>query len=157
MFFDRGRYLSPEVKCSIYERFTFSWINPLIIKGFRKTLNENDIYELPDFIRASNTLKDFHTHRKKSLLGSLFYTFRKELFVQFCYSILWSIVNIFAPPYFLRRILLYVQNYPNHVDETQVRAYFYVVGLFMSTIVSSICFQQALYIGRQIGIRTQVG
>ncbi|CAG8562619.1 uncharacterized protein OCT59_007764 [Rhizophagus irregularis] len=148
-----GRFPSPEVKCSLYEHFTFSWLIPLMAKGFRKTLDENDIYELPDYSRASNVLKGFH--RKGSLVRSLFYTFRKELFVQFCYSVIWSITLIFAPPYFLRKILLYVQNYPNNGDETQVSAYFYVIGLFLGTIVPSLCFQQALYIGRKLGIKTQ--
>ncbi|GBB94776.1 hypothetical protein RclHR1_02410022 [Rhizophagus clarus] len=147
-----GRYLSPEVKCSLYEYFTYSWINPLLTKGFRKTLNENDVYELPDYSRASNVLKNFH--RKDSLIRSLFYTFRKELFIQFCYSMM-SIIIMFAPPYFLRKILLYVQNYPNNGDETQVSAYFYVVGLFLGTMIPSLCFQQALYIGRNLGIKTQ--
>ncbi|RIA90254.1 P-loop containing nucleoside triphosphate hydrolase protein [Glomus cerebriforme] len=150
-----GRYLSPEVKCSLYEKFTFSWINPLINKGLRKTLDENDIYELPDFDKASNVLKNFHINKKRSLLRSLFYTFRKELIVQFIYSVIWSIVLIFAPPYFLRKILLYVQNYPNNGDETQVTAYFYVIGLFLGTLIPSLCFQQALFIGRKLGIRTQ--
>ncbi|CAI2164969.1 18561_t:CDS:10 [Funneliformis geosporum] len=150
-----GRYLSPEVKCSLYDQFMFSWINPLLKKGFRKTLNENDIYEMPNFERAPNVLKDFRLHRKQSFLRSMLYTFRKELCVQFFYSISWSVLTTFAPPYFLRKILLFVQNYPNNGDETQVTAYLYVIGLFLGSVVPSLCFQQALFIGRQLGIKTQ--
>src|SRR5256885_1554789 len=98
--------------CKIYHPFFF--FNFHSGKLFHKTLNENDLYELPNFVRASNALKVFHNNRKKSLIGSLFYTLRKDLFVQFCYSIVWSIVNTLAPPYFLRKILLYIQNYPNN-------------------------------------------
>jgi hypothetical protein len=145
------------VKCSLYDHYLFSWVNPLISKGFRKTLNENDIYELPDFVRASNVLKDYKIHKRKSLFGSLFHTFKKELFVQLCYSLIWSTITIFAPPYFLQKILIYVQNYPNNGDETEVKAYFYVLGLFLGTVIPSLCFQQTLFIGRQLGIKTQVG
>lgn len=129
----------------------------MISKGFRKTLNENDIYEMPNISRASNALKVFHVHKKNSLLKSLFYTFRKDLIVQFFYSVMWSIGTIFAPPYFLREILLYVQNYPNNGDDAEVRAYFYVAGLFFGIVIPSLCFQQSLWIGRQLGIKTQVG
>ncbi|CAG8506025.1 1335_t:CDS:10 [Funneliformis caledonium] len=154
-FITFGRYLSPEVKCSLYDQFMFSWINPLLTKGFRKTLNEKDVYEMPNFVRASNVLKDFRLHRKQSFLRSMLYTFRKELCVQFFYSISWSVLTTFAPPFFLRKILLFVQNYPNNGDETQVTAYLYVIGLFLGSVVPSLCFQQALFIGRQLGIKTQ--
>jgi hypothetical protein len=111
---------------------------------------------LPNVAKASNVLKGFHTHKKKSLIRSLFYTFRKELFAQCIYSVIWSIVTIFAPPYFLREILLYVQNYPNNGDDAEVRAYFYVAGLFFGIVIPSLCFQQSLWIGRQLGFKTQV-
>ncbi|CAJ0751060.1 18110_t:CDS:10 [Entrophospora sp. SA101] len=106
-----GRYLSPELSASLYDQITFSWVNPLISKGFRKTLDESDIYELPKFNRARNILKKFHSSRKK--------------------------------------------NYPIKQEDSRSTAYYYVFGLLLSTIVPSLCFQQSLYIGRQICIKIQ--
>ncbi|CAG8557324.1 8544_t:CDS:10, partial [Ambispora gerdemannii] len=147
-----GRFRSPELKASIYEQFMFSWINPLINKGFRQTLTQKDVYELPSFNQAKNILKVFHRVRRPSFLKSLFCSFRTELTIQLIYSVVWSILNALAPPYFLEQILRYVQNYPNN-KVSQTTAYLYVVGLFLGTVMQSFCFQQSLHIGRQICIK----
>ncbi|CAJ0837317.1 5765_t:CDS:10 [Entrophospora sp. SA101] len=150
-----GRYLSPELSASLYDQITFSWVNPLISKGFRKTLDESDIYELPKFNRARNILKKFHSSRKSSFVLSLFSTFKKELCIQSAYSLVWITISSFGPPYFLKEILIYVENYPIKQEDSRSTAYYYVFGLLLSTIVPSLCFQQSLYIGRQICIKIQ--
>ncbi|CAG8457297.1 10170_t:CDS:10, partial [Acaulospora morrowiae] len=148
-----GRYLSPEVKSSLYDKYTFSWVNPLIKKGFRETLYENDVFELPYLCRAKNVVKSFREFRR-SFVVSLFLTFRRDLVRQFFYAMVWTLIVAFAPPYFLKKILLYVQTYPNN-EVSLMTAYMYVVALFLGTLIPSLCFQQALYIGRQISIKTQ--
>ncbi|CAG8662784.1 1504_t:CDS:2, partial [Scutellospora calospora] len=145
-----GRYMSPEVKCSLYDQLMFSWVNPLINKGFRSTLDHKDIFELPSFAQAKNILKIFNSFKKPSFIKSLFFTFRKELLIQFIYSILWSLTFSIIPPYFLRKLLLYVQNYPKGSHET---AYLYSLGFFLGSVVPSLFFQQALHIGRHLSVK----
>ncbi|CAG8789867.1 27695_t:CDS:2, partial [Racocetra persica] len=123
--------------------------------SFRSTLDDKDIFELPSFARAKNIVKIFHSSKKPSILKSLFLTFRKELLIQFIYSMIWTLIHSFVPPYFLQKLLLYVQDYPNHKDESLVTAYSYALGLFLATVVPSLCFQQALYIGRHLSIKCQ--
>ncbi|CAG8581475.1 740_t:CDS:10, partial [Diversispora eburnea] len=147
-----GIYLSPELKASLYERFMFSWVNPLISKGFRKTLEKDDVFELPYFLKAKYVVNSFHKTQRPSysFLKSLFLVLRKDIIIQFFYSIAWSIITALGPPYALKKILLYVQNYPNN-EMSQMTAYMYVFGLFLGVVIPSFCFQQALIIGRQIG------
>ncbi|CAG8612654.1 13568_t:CDS:10, partial [Racocetra persica] len=149
-----GRYPSPEMKCSFYDKFTFSWVNPLISKGFRSTLNDEDILELPSFARAKNILKTFHSSKKSSITKSLILASQKELLIQLIYAIFWTLIYSFVPPYFIQKLLLYVQNYSNH-EESHVTAYSYAFGLFFGTVVPSLCFQQALYIGRHLSVKCQ--
>ncbi|CAG8497624.1 4034_t:CDS:10 [Ambispora leptoticha] len=150
-----GRFLSPETKTSLYSQFMFSWINPLINKGFRQTIIDKDVYEVPFSYRTKNCIKAFHKCLyQDSFLKSLICTLRKELIIQFFYSMGWSIITAFAPPYFLEKILIYVQNYPNN-ESSQVTAYLYAVGLFLGTVIASLLYQQALYIGRQVGMKTR--
>jgi len=134
----------------------FSWVNPLISKGFRCTLSEKDVYKLPKFVTAEYAAKIYNKNRKHSVTQSLLYTFRTELVIQFVYSIIWSVVYVFAPPYFLQKILVFVQDYPNNHGETIETIYWYAIGLLLGNIIPSLAFQQALYIGRQLGIRIQV-
>ncbi|CAG8609839.1 19722_t:CDS:10, partial [Racocetra persica] len=120
-----GRYVSPEVKCSLYDKITYSWVNPLISRGFRSTLEDKDIFELPSFARAKNILKTFHSSKKPSIIKSLLFAFRKELFIQFIYSI------------------------------SHVTAYSYAFGLFLGLVVPSLCMQQSLYIGRHLSVKCE--
>ncbi|CAG8465353.1 5760_t:CDS:10, partial [Scutellospora calospora] len=147
-----GRYLSPETKCSLYDEFTFSWVNPLISKGFRSTLDDKDVFELPSFAKAKNILKTYNSFKKSSIFKSLLFNSRKELLIQFVYSMLWSLITSFVPPYFLQQLLLYIQNYP---EGSHTTAYLYAFGLFLGVVVPSLCFQQSLYIGRHLGVKFQ--
>ncbi|KAF0506686.1 P-loop containing nucleoside triphosphate hydrolase protein [Gigaspora margarita] len=149
-----GRYSSPEVKCSLYDKLLFSWVNPLISKGFRSTLDDKDVFELPGFAKAKNILKAFHSFQKSSIIKSLIFTFRKELLIQLIYSIIWSLMYSFVPPYYLQKLLSYVQDYPTPED-SYVTAYSYAFGLFWGTVIPSLCFQQALYIGRHLSVKSQ--
>ncbi|CAG8502741.1 9329_t:CDS:10 [Gigaspora rosea] len=149
-----GLYSSPELKCSLYDKLLFSWVNPLISKGFRSTLDDKDVFDLPSFAKAKNIFKAFHSFKKSSIIKSLIFTFRKELLIQLIYSIIWSLMYSFVPPYYLQKLLLYVQNYPTPED-SYVTAYSYAFGLFWGTVIPSLCFQQALYIGRHLGVKCQ--
>ncbi|XP_041373545.1 multidrug resistance-associated protein 1-like isoform X2 [Gigantopelta aegis] len=45
-YYELGIPPSPETKASFPSRVTFSWMNSLLITGYRKTLEENDLFEL---------------------------------------------------------------------------------------------------------------
>ncbi|KAI8066840.1 P-loop containing nucleoside triphosphate hydrolase protein [Gongronella butleri] len=149
---DTGRPLSGEGWASIYSQFMFSWVTVLMKLGYRRTLNDEDLIELPPNNRAKNVLSNFRSHRKPRLLASILYTFRWPLFIQFIYSMVWSIV-VFGPAYFLNGIINYIEH---HEDGSPVlTAYLFVLGLFITNSAQSLALQQALYIGRTLGIRLQ--
>ncbi|KAI8979970.1 P-loop containing nucleoside triphosphate hydrolase protein [Pilobolus umbonatus] len=148
---EEGRILSSEKWVSLYSKYTFSWIGDLMKKGHKGTLDDKDLIELPSRSLTKNTLKNYQSLKSARILPSFYKTFRGLLFYQFIYNLI-SNTFIFGPPYCLNRIVKYIEDPQGAPSST---AYLYVLGLFLSGCIQSIFFQQSLYIGRVMGIRTQ--
>ncbi|KAI8636891.1 P-loop containing nucleoside triphosphate hydrolase protein [Parasitella parasitica] len=149
---DTGRVMSGENWASFYSRFMFSWVNPMMEKGNRKTLNDNDLFEVTPEKRAKNTLKRYRLQKKATMLLKFFSTFKRPLTIQFFYCLAWSVL-MFGPPYFLNKIIKFIEH--GKQDETVSSAFIYVSCLFLTSCGHSLCYQQALYIGRSLGIQIQ--
>ncbi|KAK9718409.1 Transporter of the ATP-binding cassette (ABC) [Basidiobolus ranarum] len=142
---------SPEETASILSLTTFSWMNDLIYKGYRKSIQFEDIYDLQRQEKSGYMCKKFNEERLKfpnrSLAYQLIYFFRKQLWVQLAYSN-FIILFTFTGPYFLKKILDYLEHPESHSREM---AYLYVFGLLFGYIMLSIVSSQTLWIGRKIG------
>ncbi|KAI9247698.1 hypothetical protein BDA99DRAFT_565069 [Phascolomyces articulosus] len=150
---DTGRVQSTENWASLYSQFLFSWVETMMKEGYRRTLNDDDLNELPPENRAKNILSNYRKHKSRSVLKSLFRAYRGPFIIQFLYCTVWN-VGMFGPPLFLNKIVKYIENV-NHNDEPVSTAYLYVIGLFVTGVVQTLAVQQALYIGRTNGIRIQ--
>ncbi|KAG1046896.1 hypothetical protein G6F43_010636 [Rhizopus delemar] len=149
---ESGRVLSTENWASLYSKFMFSWVNVMMKEGYRRTLNDDDLVELPSDNRAKHALSNFREHKKsKSIVSTLLRTFKIPLFIQLLYCVSWCIL-LFGPPFFLNKIITYIEN-PH--GEPVSTAFFYVLGLFVTNSAQSLFLQQGLYIGRVLGIRIQ--
>lgn len=62
---------------------------------------------------------------------------------------------MFGPPLFLNKIIKYIESGNQGDREPASTAYLYVFGLFITGAVQTLAVQQALYIGRTLGIRIQ--
>lgn len=123
-------------------------------EGYRKTLNDDDLLELPPQNRAVNILRHYRKKKNKHMVIALFAAFRWELFIQMFYALGWSI-TIFGPPYFLNKIIKSIENPASELNGSSLTPFFFVLGLFVTSCIQSLLLQQALYIGRTLGIRIQ--
>jgi ABC-type multidrug transport system fused ATPase/permease subunit len=128
----------------------FSWVNEMMKKGNHQTLNDDDLLELPNESRAKNALALYRLQKTASMALNLLASFKSPLFAQFWYCMGWSIL-MFGPPLFLNKIIKFIEN----GDESVSSAFIYVLGLFLTSCGQSLAYQQALYIGRTLGIRIQ--
>lgn len=147
--------MSGESWASIYSKFMFSWISPMMKEGYRRTLEPEDLLELAREDRAKNTLADYNSKKtQRSMALSVFVTLRGLFLHQLVYSIVWSF-SMFVPPYALNKIVKYIEN-PELVDQDSVStAFLYVLALFIALTVQSLSYQQSLHLGRIMGIRIQ--
>ncbi|XP_071095599.1 multidrug resistance-associated protein 1-like [Haliotis cracherodii] len=58
-YYHMGTVLSPETRASFLSRVTFSWINSLLFKGYRKSLEEEDLFELHPRDKSERVLPQF--------------------------------------------------------------------------------------------------
>lgn len=149
---DTGRVMSGENWASIYSQYFFCWVHDMMKEGYRRTLNEDDLYELVPENRAKSILASYRSNKSHSLLWGIFKTFKKPLIAQFLYCSVWNI-GMFGPPLFLNKIVKYIEN-PNSTEPAST-AFVYVLLLFITGAVQTLAVQQALYIGRTLGIRIQ--
>ncbi|KAG0166993.1 hypothetical protein DFQ28_007487 [Apophysomyces sp. BC1034] len=151
---DTGREMSGETWASIYSQFMFCWVNKMMKEGFNRTLNDEDLIELPTENRSRNAHAKYKRYSTASMAWGLLKTFREPLTRQFGYCMVWS-VSMFGPPYFLNKVIKYIENADPTTRVPVATAYLYVLGLFITSSMQSLAYQQALYIGRTLGIRIQ--
>ncbi|CAG8734590.1 40836_t:CDS:10 [Gigaspora margarita] len=112
----------------------------------------NNVFELPDFLKTEKIIEICNIS-SNSIFMSLCLTSWKELLVQFIFAMIWTFVYSIVPPYFLEKVLQYIQNYSDISEETQAIGYLYVFFLFVGTVLPDLCFQQASYIGQQLSVK----
>ncbi|KAF2219714.1 bile acid-transporting ATPase [Elsinoe ampelina] len=141
---------SKELTASVFGHATFTWLDPLIYKAYKQTLEIPDVWNLIPQDKAAKVLADYRQVKKTSSLAlHLLKFFSKDIFLQSAFASI-SGLNTFIPTLLLKVILEYVEN-PG--IKSANAAWFYVILMFVSGTVQALSAGQALYIGRKICIR----
>jgi ABC-type multidrug transport system fused ATPase/permease subunit len=135
---------------SLLSLATFSWVDPLVLKGFRQTLELEDVWNLTVSQQATAVLKDFRqAQRSSALVWRLLRHFKTQLIVQAAWTV-FSNMFIFLPTLLIKAILEYVED-PR--SNSLNAAWFYAILLFCCGIIQAIGDGQALWVGRNIGLK----
>ncbi|KAF9216328.1 hypothetical protein BGZ59_010123, partial [Podila verticillata] len=141
---------SAEYSSSIAARLFYSYINPLIFLGYKRTVQDVDLpsLEVSDFSWSTNRHHDLVKLAKKgSFSRTLLTTVRGGFFVQFLWSLPWCFFSNVSP-YCLNKILQYIEC--QDCGPPTAANYVYVFGLLVAALGESICLQAALHQGRRI-------
>lgn len=135
---------------SLLSLATFSWLDPLVLKGYRQPLELEDVWNLTPSQKAATVLADF---RKRQMKGSfawkLLRYFASTILIQGAWTVFANLF-VFVPTLLLKVILQYVEN-PR--STTPNAAWLYAILLFCSAIVQGVADGQALFIGRKMGVK----
>ncbi|KAJ1886367.1 hypothetical protein LPJ66_009664, partial [Kickxella alabastrina] len=163
---------TPEYSASWFSRLTFSWLNDLLAKGVARQIGPEDLYKLDAMDMPAPSWRKYLSHhgksgRRSSLLIALLWTFAPELALQGVLALASSVLH-FSGPFFLQRILRSISilgskgatddgkkhNRHDTRGEVSLRgAYLDAFGLLFFTVLVSLLSQQAMWIGRRVGIR----
>ena len=143
--------ISPEKSASFLSKITFNWFTPIILKGFRRPLVQDDLWLLHQENKTENLLKDFNKNwlpkyeklkhninkDKKgksqiSIVGPIVQTYWIG-FVAFS-SI--KIITCFLPlvsPMIMDLLISFINN-----DEPVWRGYFYASLMFFVPMIESV-------------------
>ncbi|GMM34412.1 hypothetical protein DASC09_017370 [Saccharomycopsis crataegensis] len=141
---------SPENNISLLSFSIYDWIDPMIMKAYRSGITTSDIWSLRDDDYAYVVLKKFEDFKTSSRFALKLFKYFKGLFgLQAALTILESFL-MFAPTYFLKKLLEYVQA----PEKTPTNlAWFYLFLMFFLRLTNTLCFGVALFLGRRICIR----
>ena len=145
-----GLQPSTEPISSLLSQAIYSWIDPIIWKGYFQSLKSSDIWELRQDDHAYAVLDAYR--KIKTANGIVFRMvvyFRRYLAISFAWALLHSVI-IFGPPFFMKYLLEYIED-PSKSSSNV--AWLCVFGMLICGMVISTISGQSLFIGRRICIR----
>ncbi|KAF2272314.1 P-loop containing nucleoside triphosphate hydrolase protein [Westerdykella ornata] len=141
---------SREPTASVFSLATFGWVDAIVWKGFKKTYEIADVWNLAPKDKAAAVIADYRQLKKTSALAfHLLKYFKRGLLIQGTWAVMSGFLT-FAPTMLLKAILEYIEE-PDLTPRNA--AWFYVMLLFASGCASALADGQALWIGRRICIR----
>ncbi|OZJ03176.1 hypothetical protein BZG36_04070 [Bifiguratus adelaidae] len=142
--------LPGEATSSFFGWVIFSWMNPTIHLGNQKVLQSNDLPELLPENRAKPLWDRFkRTSPASRLVRRLWYFNQLDFAGVVSFSFIQTFMD-FTTPYFLNKILTYVNNPGSTTKET---AALYVFGMLIAQIGKTVFASQMFYLTRRIDIR----
>ncbi|EPS34428.1 hypothetical protein PDE_09392 [Penicillium oxalicum 114-2] len=137
-------------RASLLSLATFAWLDPLVWKAYRQTLELPDVWNLTPTQKAAAVLTDFRNRQMKgSLAWKLVRFFSGTILKQGAWTI-FADLFVFVPSLLLKAILEYVED-PR--STTPNAAWLYAILLFFSALIQGVAAGQALFIGRKMGVR----
>ncbi|KAK0851967.1 Transporter of the ATP-binding cassette (ABC) [Friedmanniomyces endolithicus] len=141
---------SREPLASVLSLATFSWVDSIVWRGYQKTTEMSDVWNLMPKDKAAAILADYRQLKKTSILAfHLLRYFRRGLLIQASWAVISGLVT-FVPTLLLKVILQYVED---PASTPRNAAWFYVTLLFVSGLMNALANGQALWVGRKICIR----
>ncbi|XP_064352538.1 multidrug resistance-associated protein 1 isoform X2 [Camelus dromedarius] len=152
---------SPEKNASFFSKMTYSWFSRIIILGYKKPLEREDLFELnesdssytvcPIFEKQwrkevlrnqerqkvkSSFHKETHT-RKPSLLYALWNTF-KFVLIQVALFKVFAVILSFTCPLIMKQMIIFCEHGPNFGWS----GYGYALALFIVVVLQTLILQQ---------------
>ncbi|KAB8233152.1 putative ABC bile acid transporter [Aspergillus alliaceus] len=135
---------------SLLSLATFSWLDPLILRGYRQSLELSDVWNLTSSQKAATVLEDF---RRRQYKGSLVWKLGRYFWPILLWQGAWTIFSClftYLPTILLKAILEYVED-PR--STTANAAWLYAILLFCSGAIQGVADGQALWMGRRLGVK----
>ncbi|KAG8423072.1 ABC transporter 7 [Metarhizium acridum] len=152
MEWEDGIEPSREPLASLFSLATFAWVDAIVYKGWKKTMEIDDVWNLLPKDKAAAVIADYRQMKKTGALAwHMLKYFKGMLFFQ-CFLAFVSGFFTFAPTLLLRAILEYVEE----PDRAPINVlWLYVIGLPVLDTIRSYADGMALWTGRKICIRVR--
>ena len=141
---------SHEPLASLLSLAMFGWVDAIVWRGYRKTLELGDVWDLSMRDKAATVLANFRQIKKTHTLAiRLLLFFKRKLIIQGLWA-MFSNLFTFLPTLLLKGILEHLED-PSTTPASA--AWLYVTLLFVSGVIKTVGDNQALWIGRRVCIQ----
>ncbi|TWU70979.1 hypothetical protein ED733_002187 [Metarhizium rileyi] len=152
MEWEDGIEPSREPLASLFSLATFSWVDAIVYKGWKKTMDIDDVWNLLPKDKAAAVIADYRQLKRTGALGWHMLKYFKGMLLFQCFMAFVSGLFTFAPTLLLRAILEYVEE----PDRAPINVlWLYVIGLPVLDTIRSYADGMALWTGRKICIRVR--
>jgi ABC-type multidrug transport system fused ATPase/permease subunit len=141
---------SREPLASLASLAMFGWADAIVWRGYNKTLELSDVWDLRMRDKAAAVLAEFRRiARTHTLAIRLLLFFKRKLLLQGMWAIFANLFT-FLPTLLLKGILEHLEDPTTTPAST---AWLYVILLFVSGVIKTVGDNQALWIGRRVCIQ----
>lgn len=148
--------LTPFATAGFLSRMSFWWLNSLLKKGKKKTLEDRDMPKLRKEDRAEACYSMFLEQEKKessgspSILRTIFFCYWKEIFLTGFFALI-KVIALATGPLFVRAFIRVAEGQENFEYE----GYALTVGLFITKCLESLLERQWFFRTRLIGLQVR--
>ncbi|KAL7747806.1 hypothetical protein RI367_006741 [Sorochytrium milnesiophthora] len=154
----------PEPAVSLFSRASFMWMTPMLLKGWKKTLVHDDLYNIGTKFESVALTEDYHRLEAKTSKQSqrLFWGLIRRHRFPLIISMLAEAAGLaltLIKPYLLQRLIQFVSSQKGangQPPEPMQNGYFYVVLIFLLSLVIPIAQQQAMHKAVQASMRMKI-
>ena len=157
---DSEELVTPFSKAGFFSRMSFWWLNPLMKKGRKKTLEDEDIPKLRKADRAENCyflfLEQLNKQKRAepssqtSILWAIILIHWKEIFISGCFALLY-ILTLSTGPLVLNAFILASEGKEIFKYEGHVLA----ISFFFTKCIQSLSQRQWYFRSRLIGLKVR--
>ena len=145
----KNEYSSREPSASLFSLATFTWVDPIILQGYRKNYEIADVWDLPIEDKAALVLaRSRRSQRYSRFAAHLLALHGPDLFLQGLWAAC-SAIFTFAPTLLLKLLLQYLED---PLTSSARATWLYVVLIFVSGLFKAITDGQASWLGTKIAI-----
>ncbi|XP_039682564.1 ABC transporter C family member 10 isoform X2 [Medicago truncatula] len=152
--------LTPFAKAGLLSRMSFWWLNPLMKKGQKKTLEGKDIPKLQEsdraevcyslFIEQLNRKKQKDPSSRSSVLWTIVFCHRREILISGFFAFL-KVLTLSSCPIILNAFILVAEGNQSFKFE----GYFLAISLLFIKILESLSQRQWYFRSRVIGMKVR--
>jgi ABC-type multidrug transport system fused ATPase/permease subunit len=146
---------------SLIQLVTFSWMNPLFAKGYKKPLERDDVPELyekdaSEFVSSSfgeilNNVKERQGLSTKAVYKAIFLFVRKKLMINACFAVA-SASASYVGPSLINQLVSFLGG---ERENGLTRGYILAIAFLSAKILETIFQRQWIFGARQLGIRVK--
>ncbi|XP_041834872.1 ATP-binding cassette sub-family C member 4-like [Melanotaenia boesemani] len=158
---------NPAATANIVSKVFFWWLNPLFRIGYKRRLEEDDMYEVLTEDRSANLGQDLQRYwdheslkaskelQKPSLTKSIIRCYWKSYSLLGLFTLFEEVIKV-VQPVFLGKIIQYFENYDPNDDKAFYETLGYAAGMSMCTICLAVVHHLYFYHVQRAGMKIRV-